>query len=282
MGGEGGRRRKKSWTRNVNWTQFGKGNSTIVESLASFVGVSANIHMLSTRLYVYTSLSLSLCLPACVSACNCFCLAIPGVLQTIMRLLMVSASSPVSARHSTSPGKAVKNFGLRTDAVLLIKSHVILSYRLCWVMASISLIEKRAATKSGFYTWQTASLLPHPPAFRFYINENCNFETPEPNDMNMGHDQGLYNIDGTWLRFWGLNKLPIGNSSCCYSSYHLLHCGCCCHYWLLPADVGIFGIIRICPSAVCGAGSCAVSTRSITDCPSVWLSLSPFVCLGHC
>lgn len=264
----------------MNWTQFGKGNSTIVESLASFVGVSANIHMLSTRLYVYTSLSLSLCLPACVSACNCFCLAIPGVLQTIMRLLMVSAPSPVSARHSTSPGKAVKNFGLRTDAVLLIKSHVILSYRLCWVMASISLIEKRAATKSGFYTWQTAS--PTFSCLSFLHKWKLQFWNSWTKWHEHGHDQGLYNIDGTWLRFWGLNKLPTGNSSCCYSSYHLLHCGCCCHYWLLPADVGIFGIIRICPSAVCGAGSCAVSTRSITDCPSVWLSLSPFVCLGHC
>lgn len=187
MGGEGGRRRKKvvDQKRELNAVWKGELDNRRVSGV-----VCGSVCQYSHALYpslclpIALCLSLSFCLPACVSACNCFCLAIPGVLQTIMRLLMVSASSPVSVRHSTSLGKAVKNFGLRTDAVLLIKSHVILFYRLCWVMASISLIEKRAATKSGFYTWQTASLLPHPPAFRFYINE-CNFETPEPNDMNM-------------------------------------------------------------------------------------------------
>lgn len=36
-----------------------------------------------------------------------------------------------------------------------------------------------------------SSLLPHAPAFRFYINENCNFETPQPNDMNMDMAKGF-------------------------------------------------------------------------------------------
>lgn len=66
-------------------------------------------------------------------------------------------------------------------------------------MVSISLIEKRAATKSGFYirehptplcAWlREKERVRGRSAFHLSINVDCNFETPElnegPNDMNM-------------------------------------------------------------------------------------------------
>lgn len=104
MGGEGGRKKvvNQKCELNVVWDE------TRQSSLASFVGVSAA----NIRMPPFVQ-----CVDVCLAACNCFCFPIPGVLRTIMRLLM-AAASPVSGRHSAHP---LENFGLRTDAVLLIK-----------------------------------------------------------------------------------------------------------------------------------------------------------------
>lgn len=113
-----------------------------------------------------------------------------------------------------------------------------------------------------------ANSLPHiPPTSGLSLNENCNswIEWHEH-----GHGQGLHNIDGTWPRFWGLNKLPtVGNSSCYYSSYSCSTVVAAAITDFCQLTSAFLALLEFVPSAVCGAGSYAVSTRTITDSPSV-------------
>lgn len=159
MGGEGGR--KKIKTREPEtWIERSLGRATLAR-LWRRLWECLPIFTCSLSLSMFIHISLSLCLPACLRVC--------------VQLFLVGNSRGITNNNAFVNGLGVvasvcqthhipwKNFGFRADAVLLIKSHVIPSCRLCWVMASISLIEKRAVTKSGFYTWQTASPTSLPP-----------------------------------------------------------------------------------------------------------------------